>query len=73
MFPLTYKDDAPSILSTKDMVFINGQQLGEYIAQMPVRAERISQSIGGFAQGQFEITAPFCMYELGYSSLSKDL
>jgi len=67
MFPLTYKDDAPSILGTEDMVFINGQQLGEYIAQVPVRAERISQSIVGFAQGQFEITTPFCMYALGYS------
>lgn len=42
MLPLAYKDDPPSTLGIEDMMFINGQQLGDYIAQMSVRVECIS-------------------------------
>jgi hypothetical protein len=63
--PQAPKDDAPNMPVMEGMIFVNSRQPREYITQVPVRIEHISQLTMGSTQDQFEIIAPFCMYTMG--------
>ena len=60
-------DNTPSTIGVEDIKFINGQHAWEYITYIPAKTKHISQPSLGSAQSHFEITAPFCMYVLGYT------
>lgn len=42
MLSQALQDDAPGMLGTEDMEFVNGWQPGKFVAQIPAKAEHIS-------------------------------
>jgi hypothetical protein len=60
--PQTSEDNAPSTLTINEVIFINGQQSGDYMAKLPSKDERTNHLTLPTNQGYCEISAPYiCM------------
>jgi hypothetical protein len=66
--PQTYEDTRLNTLNIEQVTYVNGRQLGDYVAKFSAITKRISQPTLATFQRLCEITSPLCIYKLGYSS-----